>query len=138
VNIKYSPLKETIIHEISIFRSALEMAKTYTAGMFHSNEQFKWASGVAINYRPLEPSTTDLLAKEFLKGRTHWEWVSIAPMPKYNEIIKISTNASIPVKDVSYNARFVEIGRFLAEMIKANLKENKAYPLVAKSIEMEK
>ena len=83
MNIKYSPLNETIIHEISVFRSALEMAKTYTAGMSHIHEPFRWISGVVILYRELDPTRNDILSKEFLKGKTHWKWVSVAPMPKY-------------------------------------------------------
>ena len=78
------------------------------------------------------------LLQEFLKGKTHWEWVSVAPMPKYYNSIKISENLSVPVKDVSYNSRFVEIGRFLSNKIQANLKENEAYPFLVKSREMEK
>jgi len=59
-------------------------------------------------------------------------------MPKYYNSIKVSENLSVPVKDVSYNIRFVEIGRFLSDKIQANLKENEAYPFLAKSKEIEK
>ncbi len=139
MNIKHNPLNETIIHEISVFRSALEMAKTYTAGMSHFHEQFKWTSGVVMIYSGIDSSKSDIFSKEFLKGKIHWEWVSVAPMPKYYDGIKVSANLSIPVKDVSYNSRFVEIGRFLSNRIQVDLKENEAYPfLVSKSREMEK
>ncbi len=135
MNTKYSPLNETIIHEISVFRSALEMAKTYTAGMSHSHEQFKWVGGVVLNYSWINPAQSDIFSKEFLKGKTHWEWVSVALMPKYYNSIKISENLSVPVKDVSYNSRFVEIGRLLYEKIQENLKENIAFPILIKGVE---
>lgn len=139
MKVKYTPPNETIIHEISVFRSALEMAKTYTAGMLHSHEQFKWVGGVVLIYDWIDPDKSDIFSKEFLKGKTHWKWVSVAPMPKYYNSIKVSENLLVPVKDVSYNNRFVEIGRFLHDKIQTNLKENEAYPvLFNKSKEIEK
>ena len=138
MNIKYSPLNETIIHEISVFRSALEMAKTYTAGVSHIHEPFRWISGIVILYRELDPTRNDLLSKEFLKGKNHWKWVSVAPMPKYHSSVKVSGELSVPVKDLSYNKRFVEIGKFLYDKIQENMKENVAYPFLVKSKEIEK
>ena len=139
MNIKHNSLTKTVIHEISVFRSALEMAKTYTAGMSHFHEQFKWVGGVVLIYDWIDPDKSDIFSKEFLKGKTHWKWVSVAPMPKYYNSIKVSENLSVPVKDVSYNSRFVEIGRFLYNKIQTNLKENEAYPsLFNKSKEMKK
>lgn len=135
---RYNPLNETIVHEISVFRSALEMAKTYTAGMSHSHELFKWVGGIVMLYDWIEPSKSDTFSKEFLKGKTHWKWVSVAPMPKYYNSIKVSENLSVPVKDVSYNSRFVEIGKFLYDKIQENLRENEAYPVLVRSREIEK
>jgi len=128
VNTKYDPLTEVIIHEISIFRSALEMAKIYTIGISHSHDIFKWASGVVMVYRGIDPSRSDIFSNEFLKGKTHWEWVSVAPMPKYSDKIKISDALLVPVKDVSYNSRFVEIGYFLFNKIQMKMKEECTYP----------
>jgi len=138
MSIKYSPLNETIIHEISVFRSALEMVKVYTAGMSHSHEQFKWVSVVVIKYSSIGPTFNDVMSKEFLKGKTRWEWVSVAPMPKFSNSINVSENLSVSVKDVNYNSRFVEIGKFLYDKIQENLKENEAYPVLVKSREIEK
>ena len=138
MNIKYSPLNETIIHEISVFRSAIEMAKAYTAGMSHSHEQFKWVGGAVLNYSWINPAQSDIFSKEFLKGKNHWKWVSVAPMPKYHSSVKVSGELSVPVKDLSYNKRFVEIGKFLYDKIQENMKENVAYPFLVKSKEIEK
>ena len=138
MNTKYNPINETIIHEISVFRSAFEMAKTYTAGISHFHEPFRWIAGVVILYRELDPTRNNILSKEFLKGKAHWKWASVAPMPKYTETLRVSKELSIPVKDLSYNKRFVEIGNFLYDKIQEKLKENEAFPVIVKSRGIEK
>ncbi|GEM_PF-6681368 len=131
LEIKLNPPQEVIIHEISVFKSADEMARVYTAGMSCFHDQFKWVNGVVMMYSAVDPSFNSVFAKEMIDGKVHWQWVSVAPMPKYSERIKVENFLTVSVKDVTYSKKFVEIGRFLYDWVQLKLKENDAYPYSA-------
>ena len=133
IQTKYSPPHEVVLHEVSVFRTPYDMAKVYTAGLSCSHEQFKWANGVLLNYRDLDPTFAEFFARELIEGRIHWQWVSVTLMPKYHETVKVENFVTVPVKDVSYNKKFVEIASFLKEWIQSKLQENDVYPLLIRN-----
>lgn len=118
IKVTYSPRKQVIIHEIASFRTTEEMAAFLTAAI--PSPRFPpvyWVEGVVMAFTPLP--FTDSVSKEIIQGRLHWDHVSCAPMPTYQNNINIPGRGTVTVLNVSHNETFVAIGKFLHKKIRS-------------------
>lgn len=75
--------------------------------------KFFWANGILFRYFPHAPS--DPLAKELLKGHLIIDHLEFAPMPKYEQEIKVPDRpmGTIVVLDVSKHAVFNPLTKWI-------------------------
>jgi len=113
IDVRYEPRKEVIIHEYTKYNSHEELVELSAKGLPPGTIQtaLKWVGGVllAFNAMPVNTITT----QELIEGRLHWDHVSFAPMPEYQQQIITDNGVTVIINDVSGNQVFREIGKFL-------------------------
>ena len=117
----YEPRKKVILHEYTKYDTVENFIRTaYGNAPPGSNVgPLKWVEGIVLtqNSYPM----TDMVVKELIEGRLHWDHVSFAPMDEYKPTIHLTdTRITATIINVSYNAVFRSIGKFIRE----NLLEN--------------
>src|SRR2546427_12728213 len=126
IQVKYTPRKQVIIHEMVQYDNADDFASSLTIGApsdaIFANLQ--WVNGIVLVFSALLPNTEEV-ARDRLKGILHWDNVIFAPMPKFTPTIR-SKNKILNVIDVSRNDTFRAIGKFLHDKhaVKTKSKRN--------------
>jgi hypothetical protein len=118
IRVRHEPRKEVVIHEMSQYGSAEQMAKSMVIGMQPGmlTPILRWVNGVVLEFTAIQINT-ERVANDRLKGILHWDYVSFAPMPEYKPTIKLSNGVVLEIADVSTNETFVAIGKFLRSKI---------------------
>src|SRR5437899_62758 len=70
-----------------------------------------WAEGVVFLADFVEP---EALPEEYVKGRIYASNISHAPMPKYNNFVRVG-NIEVPVIDVTSNIGLRDLARWIRE-----------------------
>ena len=113
VSIIHSPPQEIVVTGLTSFSSQQNLASMIAFVMNVSGQPMAlyWAEGVVFLADFVEP---DALPEEYVKGRIFASNVSHAPMPKYNNSIKVG-NVEVPVIDVSSNIALRDLARWIRE-----------------------
>ena len=91
-----------------------EMLTTITTGLSAGriSNTLKWVDGIALTFIAVQ-NNTEFTTIERSKGILRWEYVSFAPMKKYQKDFNLPNGVIINVEDVSANETFSAIGKFL-------------------------
>lgn len=124
-SVLHQPRKQVIIHEMSLFNNYEEMLETRAAANPPGTSlSFSWVDGVLLSFYSLP--ITDVVAKEIIEGRLHWDHVSVAPMPEYKPTITLADRQIVAnVVDVSANETFRAIGKFLKTKVRSTKSKTK-------------
>lgn len=115
VNVKYEPFKEIVVMECTPFSTPDDIARFVSIIAGGKTAGLYWAEGVAFLYFPL-PATTETAAKALVEEkRVYWTFVGYAPMLRYQPIIETKEKIMVPVVDMSSNAMFKKVARWLKE-----------------------
>jgi hypothetical protein len=113
IEVKYEPRKEVIIHEYTKYSSHQELIDASAKGLPAGSvlTALRWVGGVllAFNAMQINPVTT----QELIEGRLHWDHVSFASMPEYQEQVITNAGVTVVIGNVSGNPVFAEIAKFL-------------------------
>jgi len=113
INVKHEPRKEVILHEMSKFTVAQELIDFVTKGIRGQSSPMQWVNGVLFVFNTMP--TTDEINKEIIQGKLHWDYVAFAPLEEYVENMNNSSSqATVPIQNVSNNETFQAIGQFLS------------------------
>jgi len=115
IQVRHEPRKQVIIHEISQYATAEELAKLLTVGLPFGAlpPLLRWVNGVVLSFTSL-PAVGDMVAQEIIEGRLHWDHVAFAPMPTYQPQIALPERGiTLDIVNVSANETFSAIGSFL-------------------------
>jgi len=115
ITVRHEPRKEVIIHEISIYETPEQLVHSIAIGAPPTAViVFKWVNGVLFNFSAFPLGGDSTISKEIVEGRLHWDHVSFASMPEFQEEPHFDNiNARVFVVDVSTNETFQAIGEFL-------------------------
>jgi hypothetical protein len=119
VKITYTPWKEIIIHE-AIQYSFEEFISMRSVGVPTGGlgKPLLWAEGIVFIRVPM-PSSPDMV-KENLEGRIHFSGIEWALMPQFRNFVEIKeTKVKIPIINVSANAIFSEVAKWLKQSAKS-------------------
>jgi len=115
VNITFEPFQEIIIMERNSFATPDDIARFITVIAGGKPSGLYWADGVVFLYFPL-PASTEITAKALIENkRVYWTFVGYAPMPKYQTTIETKEKIIVPVIDVTSNAMFTKVAKWLKE-----------------------
>ena len=114
VKILYEPWKTLIIHDcteytLEDFKNLSNILSQAMGGII----VLGWANGVLLSGTPITAEWADDEKKE---GRIHWENVSFALMPKYQNQL-ITSMGSIPVIDFSKHSLFDVLSQWIKKKI---------------------
>jgi hypothetical protein len=113
IEVRYEPRKEVIIHEYTKYDSYQELIDASTRGLPAGSvlSALNWVGGVllAFNAMQINPVTT----QELIEGRLHWDHVSFASMPEYQQQIITTAGVTVVIGNVNGNPVFAEIAKFL-------------------------
>lgn len=119
IQVKHTPRKQVIIHEISQHKSYNEMFEDISLGYPPNSimPPFRWINGIVFTFVALQ-TNTEFIAKERTSGVLHWDHLTFAPMPKYEPLFVSSNNSTTYITKVDKNETFVAIGKFLKKKLK--------------------
>ena len=120
VKITYSPWKEIIIHEV-IEYPLDEYINMRSVGVATGGvaRPLLWAEGVVFN-RSVMASSPEMI-KENLEGRLHFSAIEWALMPQHRNFVEINeTKVKIPIINISANAIFSEVAKWLKQSTKSS------------------
>jgi hypothetical protein len=112
--VTFEPRKQVIIHEYTKYDKAEEMVNSMTVGAPPGSVAgpLQWVDGVLMKFNVM-PLNSELVVKELLAGRLHWDHVSFAPLEKCAAIR--TDNVTMTVIDVSSNPTFKAIAKFIKD-----------------------
>lgn len=114
--VSYEPRKKVIIHEYSQYNSVEDLIRSAFGGAPSGSTvgAIKWVDGIALIQQAYP--MTDIVIKELLEGRLHWDHVSFAPMEEYRRNIHVEdVRITATVINVSANPIFRDIAKFIRE-----------------------
>jgi hypothetical protein len=113
VSIIHSPPQEIVITGLTSFASPTNLASMVAFVMNVSGQPLAlyWAEGVVFLADFVEP---EALPEEYVKGRIYASNISHAPMPKYNNFVRVG-NIEVPVIDVTSNIGLRDLARWIRE-----------------------
>jgi hypothetical protein len=115
VNISYSPFKEIVVMEKTVFNSPEDLARFTSVIAGGKLAGLYWVEGVVFLYFPL-PASTTAVARELLENRkVYWTFVGYALMPRYQQIIETKEKMIVPVVDISSDPVLAQVALWLKE-----------------------
>ena len=115
VSVTYSPFKEIVIMEKTLFSTPDEIARFTSVIAGGKLAGLYWVEGVVFLYFPL-PASTAVVAKELLEnGKVYWTFVGYALMPKYTQVIETKEKMIVPVVDMSSDPILRKVAQWLKE-----------------------
>jgi hypothetical protein len=111
--VKYEPRKEVIIHEYTSYESAEDLINATATGVPPGSflTALRWVNGVLLSSSALP--INEVTTKELINGRLHWDHVSFASMPEYQERITAGAGVTVLIRNVSNNPVFARIAEFI-------------------------
>ena len=115
IQVSHDPRKEVIIHEMSIYDTPEQLVRSNALGAPpNAVIVFKWVDGVLFNFSAFPLGGDPVITQEIINGKLHWDHVSFALMPEYQERLHFDgIQAQILVVNVTPNETFRAIGPFL-------------------------
>ena len=114
VEVKYSPIKEIVIHEIikSNLQDFIHM-KVQPRQQDTLTIPFRWIDGIVFTFGGII-ATEKLVHERAEKGVVHWDYLEFAEMPKFNaNLVNPDNGATWRVIDGSNNTAVVEVIQWL-------------------------
>lgn len=113
IEIKYEPRKKVIIHEYAKYDSSEDLVEASVKGLPLGTviAVLSWVDGVLLSFTA--SPINQIITKELLHGRLHWDHVSFAAMPEYRDQIMTANGITVSVMDVSNNPVFRAIAKFI-------------------------
>ena len=113
VSIIHSPPQEIVVTGLTSFTNQVNLASMVAFVMNVSGQPLAlyWAEGVVFLADFVEP---EALPEEYVKGRIYASNISHAPMPKYNNFVRVG-NIEVPVIDVTSNVGLRDLARWIRE-----------------------
>jgi len=113
--VRYEPRKEVIIHEYTKYNSPEDFISNFVKGLPTGSvlTALKWVNGVLLSFNALP--TNAVTTKELIEGRLHWDHVSFAPMPEYQDQIITEKGVTVVIRNVGNNPIFLAIAEFIKE-----------------------
>ena len=113
--VRYEPRKEVIIHEYTKYNSSEDLINSIVIGAPPGAvvTALKWVNGVLLFFNAMP--INEVISKELIEGRLHWNHVSFAPMPQYEARIAASNGVTVVINDVSNNPVFEAIAEYMKE-----------------------
>jgi hypothetical protein len=122
--VEYEPRKRVIIHEYSQHKSPEDLVRYEFRGASQGANvgTLQWVAGILMRFIPM-PLGSESAMRELLKGNLHWNYVSFAPMEKFQaEVYVEDMKVTCIVLDVSANPVFQAIGQFIRKRWSARRK----------------
>ena len=119
IEVVYEPRKKVIIHEYLVHPNVEDLAKLQALGVAPGGlgRPLRWADGIVMHFNPMPINET--ITKELLNGVLHWDYVSFAEMPEYQNGIRIEqVNVTVPIINVNNHEIFKAIASFLRKKIR--------------------
>jgi hypothetical protein len=123
IEVRYEPRKEIIIHEYTKYDSYQELIDASVKGLPAGSvlTALRWVGGVLLAFSAMPINT--VTTQELIEGRLHWDHVSFASMPEYQEQVITNAGVTVVMGNVSGNSVFAEIAKFLRkEFLQKSLK----------------
>ena len=115
VNVSYSPFKEIVVMEKTLFNTPEDIARFTSVIAGGKLAGLYWVEGVVFLYFPL-PASTTAVARELLENRkVYWTFVGYALMPKYAQTIETKEKMIVPVVDISSDPVLKRVAQWLKE-----------------------
>jgi len=113
VSIIHSPPQEIVVTGLTSFTSQVNLASmvAFVMNVFGQPLALYLAEGVVFLADFVEP---EALPEEYVKGRIYASNISHAPMPKYNNFVRVG-NIEVPVIDVTSNIGLRDLARWIRE-----------------------
>ena len=114
VQIIHEPLKRIVIRELIRYETPQQIVNAFTFLMKMGQPiLLTWAEGVVFVTQPIPPPE---MPDDYARGDLYVASVSFAPMPDYNQSIKVGS-VEMGVLDLSRSPVSAELGRFLKSKI---------------------
>jgi hypothetical protein len=118
--VRYEPRKEIIIHEYTRYSDVEELiTKQYgilPPGTIGFPPPLRWVDGIVLLFNSIPP-VNDIIIKEILDGKIHWDYMCFAPMEKYVPRVTTKDGTTCSIIDVSNNEVFKKVAEFIKKKL---------------------
>lgn len=117
MKITYEPFKEIVIKEYTKFEKLNDLIYAFAqARAVGQPASLNWAEGVVFIHSAMPPSTSELIAEDFMKGKLYYISVIFALLDEYQpQVTYKSPQGEMPVPIINVNSSYIlsELAKWL-------------------------